>query len=86
MGVCLHRADIIHNPTIGSGPLALPVDGLVSHDDYDSLNAEAAASPNQSKRLEGTLDYVQNLLKAGRVTTLYVDGFVPASILPKIAC
>ncbi|KAK7747684.1 Sister chromatid cohesion protein 2 [Diatrype stigma] len=60
---------IITNPTIGSGPLAPSVSDLVSRDDLDALNREAG-NPNQSKRLEGSLEFVQNLLKAQKITDL----------------
>lgn len=61
--------DIINNPTIGSGQIAPPVAGLVSHEDYDALNKEAD-NPNGSKRLEASLEYVQNLLKPEKITFL----------------
>ncbi|ORY65368.1 uncharacterized protein BCR38DRAFT_341937 [Pseudomassariella vexata] len=59
--------DIINTPTIGSGPLAPSIAGLVSREDYDALNNEARY-PNQSKRLEGSLEYVQTLLKPEKIT------------------
>ncbi|CAJ2501923.1 Uu.00g047760.m01.CDS01 [Anthostomella pinea] len=58
---------ILNNPTIGSGPLAPSIADLVSREDYDALNQEAE-NPNQSKRLDGSLEYVQNLLKAEKIT------------------
>ncbi|KAK7956041.1 AT hook domain-containing protein [Apiospora aurea] len=58
---------IIHNPTIGSGQLAPSVAGLVSHEDYDALNQEAEA-PTQSKRLDGSLEFIQSLLKPEKIT------------------
>ncbi|KAK8052142.1 AT hook domain-containing protein [Apiospora rasikravindrae] len=60
---------IIHNPTIGSGQLAPSVAGLVSHEDYDALNQEAEA-PTQSKRLDGSLEFIQSLLKPEKITLL----------------
>ncbi|KAK6827711.1 AT hook domain-containing protein [Apiospora arundinis] len=58
---------IIHNPTIGSGQLAPSVAGLVSQEDYDALNQEAGA-PTQSKRLDGSLEFIQSLLKPEKIT------------------
>ncbi|KAH6659658.1 hypothetical protein BKA67DRAFT_545280 [Truncatella angustata] len=63
------ESEIINNPTIGSGHIAPPVLGLVSHEDYDALNKEAE-NPNSSRRLEGSLEYVQNLLKPEKITLL----------------
>ncbi|KAK6081057.1 AT hook domain-containing protein [Seiridium cupressi] len=60
-------SEIINNPTIGSGQIAPPITGLVSHEDYDALNKEAE-NPNGSKRLEGSLEYVQNLLRPEKIT------------------
>ncbi|KAI1335460.1 sister chromatid cohesion protein Mis4 [Xylariaceae sp. FL0016] len=59
--------DILNNPTIGSGPIARPVADLVSHDDFNLLNQEAA-DPNQARHLDGSLEWVQNLLKNERTT------------------
>lgn len=61
--------DIINNPTIGSGQIAPPVAGLVSHEDYDALNKEAD-NPVRSKRVESSLEYVQSLLKPEKITFL----------------
>ncbi|RYP72683.1 hypothetical protein DL771_004019 [Monosporascus sp. 5C6A] len=68
------ESDIINNPTIGSGPLAPPVADLVSSDDLDALNREAAGQ-YQSKRLEGSLEFVQNLLKAEKITEFQFKTF-----------
>ncbi|KAH8681336.1 hypothetical protein BX600DRAFT_376202 [Xylariales sp. PMI_506] len=62
------ESDIINNPTIGSGQILPSVAGLVSREDYDVLNREAR-NPNQSKRLEGSLEYVQNLLKPDSISS-----------------
>ncbi|KAI1107450.1 ARM repeat-containing protein [Jackrogersella minutella] len=59
--------DIISNPTIGSGPLAPSLAALVSREDYDALNKEAENSTH-SKRVEGSLEFVQHLLKADKIT------------------
>ncbi|KAI1381775.1 ARM repeat-containing protein [Hypoxylon crocopeplum] len=59
--------DIISNPTIGSGPLAPSLATLVSREDYDALNKETE-NPNHSKRVEGSLEFVQHLLKAEKIT------------------
>ncbi|KAI2617565.1 ARM repeat-containing protein [Hypomontagnella submonticulosa] len=59
--------DIISNPTIGSGPLAPSLADLVSREDYDALNKEAE-NPTHSKRLEGSLEFIQHLLKADKIT------------------
>jgi cohesin loading factor subunit SCC2 len=64
-----YLVDIINNPTIGSGQLAPPIADLFSREDYDALNKEADISSN-SKRLEGSLEYVQNLLKPEKITLL----------------
>ncbi|KAI1881428.1 hypothetical protein JX265_000254 [Neoarthrinium moseri] len=61
------ESDIINNPTIGSGQLAPSVMGIVSHKEYDALNQEAENSTH-SKRLEASLEYVQNLLKREKIT------------------
>ncbi|KAI1074975.1 ARM repeat-containing protein [Whalleya microplaca] len=58
---------IINNPTIGSGPLAQSLAGVVSREDYDALNKEAETS-NQSKRVEGSLEFIQHLLKPEKIT------------------
>lgn len=61
--------DIINNPTIGSGLIAPSIVDLAERDDYDALNKEAE-NPGSSKRLEGSLEYVQNLLKPEKITLL----------------
>ncbi|KAI0013073.1 ARM repeat-containing protein [Xylariaceae sp. FL0662B] len=58
---------IINNPTIGSGPLAPSLADVVSREDYDALNKEAENS-NQSKRVEGSLEFIQHLLKPDKIT------------------
>ncbi|KAH9909109.1 ARM repeat-containing protein [Xylariomycetidae sp. FL2044] len=72
---------LINHPTIGSGSFAPPVADLVSHEDYDALNKEAE-SLNQSKRLEGSLDLVQNLLKANKITEFQFKTAPKASSTP----
>ncbi|KAI8965745.1 putative SCC2 protein [Daldinia sp. FL1419] len=59
--------DIISNPTIGSGPFAPSLSHLVSREDYDALNKEEK-NPGHSKRVEGSLEFLQNLLKAEKIT------------------
>ncbi|KAI1462070.1 ARM repeat-containing protein [Annulohypoxylon moriforme] len=59
--------DIISNPTIGSGPFAPSLAGLVSREDYDALNKEVETS-GHSKRVEGSLEFVQHLLKTDKIT------------------
>lgn len=61
------ESDIINNPTIGSGLIAPSIVDLAERDDYDALNKEAE-NPGSSKRLEGSLEYVQNLLKPEKIT------------------
>ncbi|KAI0863707.1 sister chromatid cohesion C-terminus-domain-containing protein [Xylaria cubensis] len=61
------NADILSNPTIGAGSFAPSLANLVSRDDYDALNYEAE-NPNQSKRLDNSLEYVQSLLKPEKIT------------------
>ncbi|KAI1422898.1 hypothetical protein F5Y12DRAFT_576253 [Xylaria sp. FL1777] len=60
-------SDILSNPTIGVGSFAPSLAHLVPRDDYDALNYEAANS-TPSKRLEGSLEYMQNLLKPEKIT------------------
>ncbi|KAI0516743.1 hypothetical protein F5B22DRAFT_179241 [Xylaria bambusicola] len=60
-------SDILSNPTIGTGSFAPSLASFISRDDYDALNHEAGNS-NQSKRLDGSLEYVQNLLKPEKIT------------------
>ncbi|KAI3333048.1 hypothetical protein F4824DRAFT_277255 [Ustulina deusta] len=60
-------SDILSNPTIGVGSIAPSLASLVPRDDYDALNYEAG-NANQSKRLEGSLECVQNLLKPEKIT------------------
>ncbi|KAI0972695.1 hypothetical protein F4678DRAFT_48808 [Xylaria arbuscula] len=60
-------SDILSNPTIGTGSFAPSLANLVPKDDFDALNYEAGNS-TQSKRLEGSLEYVQNLLKPEKIT------------------
>ncbi|TGJ84944.1 hypothetical protein E0Z10_g3823 [Xylaria hypoxylon] len=59
--------DILSNPTIGAGSFAPSLANLVPRDEYDALNYEAENS-NQSKRLDNSLEYVQNLLKPEKIT------------------
>ncbi|KAI1814322.1 hypothetical protein GGS20DRAFT_416895 [Poronia punctata] len=59
---------ILNNPTINAGSFGLSLAGRVSREDYDALNAESEQS-NQTKRVEGSLEYVQNLLKAEKIST-----------------
>ncbi|KAJ1331721.1 cohesin loading factor subunit SCC2 [Microdochium nivale] len=61
------ESDIINIPTIGSGPLAPSVAGLLPRDDFNALNREAS-EPTHSKRVDGTLDFIQNLLHADNIT------------------
>ncbi|KAI0541065.1 hypothetical protein GGR58DRAFT_498409 [Xylaria digitata] len=56
-----------NNPTIGAGSFAPSLANLVSRDEYDALNYEAE-NFTQSKRLDGSLEYVQNLLKPEKIT------------------
>ncbi|GAP86875.1 putative AT hook domain-containing protein [Rosellinia necatrix] len=60
-------SDILSNPSIGVEPFAPSLANFVSRDDYDALNHEAENS-NQSKRLDSSLEYVQNLLKPEKIT------------------
>ncbi|KXJ95258.1 sister chromatid cohesion protein Mis4 [Microdochium bolleyi] len=61
------ESDIINTPTIGSGPLAPTVAGLLPRDDLNALNREASES-SHSKRIEGSLDFIQTLLQADNIT------------------
>ncbi|KAI0022149.1 sister chromatid cohesion protein Mis4 [Xylariomycetidae sp. FL0641] len=64
------ESDILNNPTIGSGSVAPSLAGFVSREDYDALNKEAE-NPTQSRRLEGSLEYVQSLLKPEKITKFH---------------
>ncbi|KAI1175080.1 hypothetical protein F4777DRAFT_346470 [Nemania sp. FL0916] len=61
------HSEILSNPTMGAGPVAPSLANLVSREDYNALNYEAESS-NQSKRLENSLEYIQNLLKPEKIT------------------
>ncbi|KAI0409530.1 hypothetical protein F4802DRAFT_544373 [Xylaria palmicola] len=61
------NAEILSNPSIGAGSFAPSLANLVSRDDYDALNYEAENSI-ASKRLDNSLEYVQNLLKPEKIT------------------
>ncbi|OTB15507.1 hypothetical protein K445DRAFT_60767 [Daldinia sp. EC12] len=74
--------DIISNPTIGSGPFAPSLSRLVSKEDYDALNQEAE-NPSLSKRVEGSLEFVQNLLKADKITKFQFKSAPKATSLTK---
>ncbi|KAI2780824.1 putative SCC2 protein [Daldinia loculata] len=74
--------DIISNPTIGSGPFAPSLTRLVSREDYDALNQEAE-NPGHSKRVEGSLEFVQNLLKADKITKFQFKTAPKATSLVK---
>ncbi|KAI1394077.1 ARM repeat-containing protein, partial [Hypoxylon trugodes] len=78
--------DIISNPTIGSGPLAPSLASFVSREDYDALNKEAETS-GHSKRVEGSLEFVQHLLKAEKITKFQFKNMpkttIPTNKLPK---
>ncbi|KAI1799852.1 putative SCC2 protein [Daldinia bambusicola] len=77
--------DIISNPAIGSGPLAPSLSRLVSKEDYGTLNQEAA-NPSLSKRVEGSLEFIQNLLKADRITKFqFKSAPKPASLTRRSA-
>jgi cohesin loading factor subunit SCC2 len=54
---------------MGAGPVAPSLAGLVSREDYNALNQEAEHT-TKSKRLEASLEYVQNLLKPEKITKL----------------
>ncbi|KAJ8119650.1 hypothetical protein ONZ43_g3447 [Nemania bipapillata] len=56
-----------NNPTIGAGSFAPSLANLVSRDDFDALNHEVE-NPHQSKRLDNSLEYIQNLLKPEKIT------------------
>ncbi|KAJ3567198.1 hypothetical protein NPX13_g6855 [Xylaria arbuscula] len=58
---------ILSNPTIGTGSFAPSLANSIPRDDYDALNYEAGNN-NQSKRLESSLEFVQNLLKPEKIT------------------
>lgn len=60
-------ADIIPTPNLGAGPSSSNLAELVPHNDFDILNKEAANPASTSRRLEQSLEHVQNLLNPTRL-------------------
>ncbi|RWA11292.1 hypothetical protein EKO27_g3799 [Xylaria grammica] len=72
---------ILSNPTIGAGSFAPSLANLVPRDEYNALNYEAENS-NQSKRLDDSLEYVQNLLKPEKITKFEFKTAPKTSVAP----
>lgn len=60
-------ADIIPTPNLGAGSSSSNLADLVPHHDFDNLNKEAANPASASRRLEQSLEHVQNLLNPTRL-------------------
>ncbi|KUI68360.1 Protein rad9 [Cytospora mali] len=56
------ESDIIPTPNLGAGPSSSRLADLVPRHDFDNLNKEAASPSSTSRRLEQSLEHVQNLL------------------------
>lgn len=56
------ESDIIPTPNLGAGPSSSRLADLVPRHDFDNLNKEAANPSSTSRRLEQSLEHVQNLL------------------------
>ncbi|KAJ0115273.1 hypothetical protein J7T55_012549 [Diaporthe amygdali] len=61
------ESDIIPTPNLGAGPSSSRLADLVPRHDFDNLNRDAANSSSTSRRLEQSLEHVQNLLKPNRM-------------------
>lgn len=62
--------DIIPTPNLGAGPSSSRLADLVPRHDFDNLNRDAANPSNTSRRLEQSLEHVQNLLNPSRIAQL----------------
>ncbi|TPX15015.1 uncharacterized protein E0L32_004845 [Thyridium curvatum] len=62
------ESDIIPTPAIGSALPAHDISDAVPRQDYDALNQEAEASSTTSKKLEQSLEQVQQLLHPNKLT------------------
>lgn len=65
---CVSASDIIPTPAIGSALPAHDISDAVPRQDYDALNQEAEASSTTSKKLEQSLEQVQQLLHPNKLT------------------
>lgn len=65
-----HLTDIIPTPNLGAGPSSSRLADLVPRHDFDNLNRDAANPSNTSRRLEQSLEHVQNLLNPSRIAQL----------------
>lgn len=63
-------ADIIPTPDLGAGPSSSNLADLVPVHDFENLNKEAGSPSSTSRRLEQTLEHVQNLLNPARLTKM----------------
>lgn len=63
-------ADIIPTPSLGAGPSSSNLADLVPRHDFENLNREAANPASTSRRLEQSLEHVQNLLNPARLIQL----------------
>ncbi|PSS02110.1 putative SCC2 protein [Coniella lustricola] len=64
------ESDIIPTPSLGPGPSSSNFADLVSRHDFNNLNKEAANQSTTSRRLEQSLEHVQNLLNPTRLTPI----------------
>lgn len=62
--------DIIPTPELGAGPSSSNLAQHVPQNDFVNLNQEAANPSSTSRRLEQTLDHLQNLLSPARLTQM----------------
>lgn len=62
--------DIIPTPDLGAGPSSSNLADLVPRHDFENLNKEATSSSSTSRRLEQSLEHVQNLLNPSRLTKM----------------
>ncbi|KAG6366376.1 hypothetical protein INS49_000553 [Diaporthe citri] len=61
------ESDIIPTPNLGAGPSSSRLADLVPRHDFDNLNRDAANPSTTSRRLEQSLEHVQNLLNPSRI-------------------
>ncbi|KAJ4390019.1 Sister chromatid cohesion protein 2 [Gnomoniopsis smithogilvyi] len=64
------ESDIIPTPDLGAGPSSSNLADLVPVHDFENLNKEAGSPSSTSRRLEQTLEHVQNLLNPSRLTKI----------------
>ncbi|KAI0397838.1 hypothetical protein F5Y17DRAFT_476554 [Xylariaceae sp. FL0594] len=74
------RRHILSNPAIGAKSFAVSLADRVSKDDYNALNVQTESN-RQAKRVEGSLEYVQGLLKPEKISRFKFKT-APRSIAP----